>query len=103
MWRRAVLILVLALPGCAEHWQNIASGAREQALACNEAKANGDSWGVFSHCGRAADVPLPPECMVSDDAARTPKCVAIAKGEALSGSVDSAAMAGVITGAAFSH
>jgi hypothetical protein len=73
----------------------------KQILACNEAKSSGDSWGVFSHCGKAADVPLPADCLASDDAARSPKCVAIARGEALSGAVDSTGQTAVTVGTLF--
>jgi hypothetical protein len=101
MRRTIFLGFVLLLADCAEHWQNVSSRAREQILACNEAKSSGVSWGVFSHCGKAADVPLPADCLASDDAARSPECVAIAKGEALSGAVDSTGQTAVTVGTLF--
>jgi hypothetical protein len=54
--------------------------------------------GVFYYCGKAADVPLPPECVVSDDASRSPKCVAIAKGEAMTGAVTSTGQTAITAG-----
>jgi hypothetical protein len=100
--RRAIFLgFVLLLAGCAEHWQNIASGARSDIIACNNAKNNADSWGVFYYCDKANGVPLPPECLVSDDAARSPKCVAIAKGEAMTGAVTSTGQTAITAGTLF--
>jgi hypothetical protein len=101
----AIVLLgfVLLLAGCAEHWQNVASGARSDIIACNNAKNNADSWGVFYYCDKANGVPLPPECLVSDDAARSPKCVAIAKGEAMTGAVTSTGQTAITAGTLFVH
>jgi hypothetical protein len=102
--RRIVFLgFVLLLAGCAEHWQNVASGARSDIIACNNAKNNADSWGVFYYCDKANGVPLPPECLVSDDAARSPKCVAIAKGEAMTGAVTSTGQTAITAGTLFVH
>jgi hypothetical protein len=95
------LAFALILTGCAEHWRNISADAREQILACNQGKADGDSLGVFWHCGKAADVPLPPECLASEEASRRPKCAAIAKGEALNAGLTSTGQTAITAGTLF--
>jgi hypothetical protein len=96
----ACMTVILVVSGCSAWGQHISSNARYQILACQDATNKGDGWGVWMHCDKAADVPLPPECLKSDEAARTPKCASIAQAEALSGSVESGASAGLTTGAA---
>jgi hypothetical protein len=92
--------LIFVVSGCASYGQHIASNARYQILACKDATAKGDGWGVWMHCDKAADVPLPAECLKSDDAARTSRCASIAQAEALGGAAEGMAGAGLVTGAA---
>ena len=88
------------LSGCAQHWQNVAAKDRERILACQQAQTQGSSWGVFWDCGSASYNQLPPEYVVSDEAARSDKCAAIAKGEMLGNMFYAGAGSATVTGAA---
>jgi len=99
--RLACIALIFLLTGCAANAQRISVGARQMALACEADKAKGTSgWRIYQDCSRAADVPLPPDCMVSDDAARTSRCATIAQSEALGSGITTAAQVGVNYGLA---
>ena len=80
--RRLIFIsFFLILSGC---WGALASTQREHQLACaqDQQSANPSSLKIYWDCN-FHDYTLPPQCLQSDAAARSPQCTAIVKADDL--------------------